>query len=95
MNHSPGTWEVSNTGRCFIRSNRNFKAICEVESYEVDPARVAANAALIAAAPELLHACLATLGFLGGVSILSKEQLQTLLADTLKKAGVNAKWSSG
>jgi hypothetical protein len=54
-----------------------------------------ANAALIAAAPELKHACLAALGFLGGVSILSKEQLQKLLADTLKKAGVNQKWSSG
>jgi len=53
------------------------------------------NASLIAAAPDLKHACLAALGFLGGVSILSKEQLQQLLADTLKKAGVNQKWSSG
>jgi hypothetical protein len=52
------------------------------------------NAALIAAAPDLKHACLAALGFLGGVSVLSKEQLQTTLADALKKAGVNKKWSS-
>ncbi len=53
------------------------------------------NASLIKAAPDLKHACLAALGYLGGVSILSKERLQKLLADTLKKAGVNEKWSSG
>ena len=46
-------------------------------------------------ADELKHACLATLGFLGGVSILTKEQLQKTLVDALKKAGVNQKWSSG
>ncbi len=43
----------------------------------------------------LRHACLAALGFLGGVSILTKEQLQKTLADAVKASGANEKWRSG
>jgi hypothetical protein len=43
----------------------------------------------------LRHGCLASLGFLGGVSILSKEQLQKVLVDAVKASGSQEKWSSG
>ncbi len=41
------------------------------------------------------HACLAALGFLSGVSILTKEQLQKTLVDAVKASGSDEKWSSG
>lgn len=41
------------------------------------------------------NGCLAALGFLGGVSILSKEQLQKVLVDAVKGSGSQEKWSSG
>ncbi len=44
---------------------------------------------------DLRHGCLAALGFLGGVSILSKEQLQKVLANAVKASGSQEKWSSG
>jgi len=43
---------------------------------------------------DLRHGCLAALGYLGGVSILSKEQLQKVLADAVKASGSEEKWSS-
>jgi hypothetical protein len=43
---------------------------------------------------DLRHGCLAALGFLGGVSILSKEQLEKVLVDAVKGSGSFEKWSS-
>lgn len=41
----------------------------------------------------LRHGCLAALGFLAGVSILTKEQLQKTLVDAVKAGGSPEKWS--
>ena len=97
--NTPGPWiieqgEIVHDGVVLgtVYGADDFPCLDEIDRNEFG-AECYANAALIAAAPDLKHACLAALGFLGGVSALSKEQLQTLLADTLKAAGVNRKWS--
>lgn len=43
---------------------------------------------------KLRHGCLAALGFLGGMSILSKEQLKKVLVDAVKASGSNEMWRS-
>ncbi len=47
----------------FVIPARNFKAVCEVDDFERSPETVAANARLIAAAPDLLAALQYIVGF--------------------------------
>ena len=89
-----GPWEAYLPGRKFVHQARNFKAICELDTYERDSATVDATARLMAAAPELLEVSEAVVSQLRDWNLkngFSPSPQMMLLIDMAEKAIKKAK----
>lgn len=90
--HTPGTWNVSKTinDYAIYSSQNDSKDIAAVYQYSrsIAPEEAEANAKLIAAAPELLEMCIATLEDLesGELTGNATESALINLRDAIRKA---------